>query len=1154
MTDLKVRITLTAEGASVRDALRQAQQQFRDLGAGAERAGRQMTAETGRAARAIDGIGSAAKAALPLVAAGLLAAFQEASRLRRIAAEVGQVLSAVVGIGAAGVVLTGARNAIREAADFEAAIGEIDKVSGLSRPNLQGVAQDIRALTREIPLPARALAEIGEAAGQLNLVAGQYQGFIRAVATSATAFRIPAAEAGAYFGQLINNFRLTVPQAALLADSINTLADSIANVSERDLLNVASRSAAAAKIFGLSAVQLNALAASLLSTGAPAEIAATAINTVLARLGSPEAQDPKFIGGLARLGLSAQDFTQAIGVDAQGALRDFLGRIRELDGQGQRNILATLFGPGGDANAVASLVLDLDRYDTALARVADTTAFAGSVQRAFAKDQALAISQYKLLRNAVAELKQAVGEPLLAGLGAVAGALAGIVQGLASLASANPLITQLGVQIGTLFGALTLLRFGLVLLGPLLTGLKAVASAVLLPIVAALQSAAGAGLAFGARLAVIGRLLLVALGGPIGVAVAALFGLARAWQSVAQETVTYQGVVGTVSQYVVAALQTLGDLLSGFVRGRVALLTTALQQVGTVARVVANAMIGALDVAGQGIGLIADGIRRSFTRAFASVSALTAALGDDIRAALAGDFSFSGLQAALRDAGAGIRGEFAGLQRDLSAAAAVAAGTDYLGAAGAAIRQQAGEIADAAGAILRVPLDAIGNAVAGRVASNQARPDVRLPGAAGGGGGADLPPTPAAAAAAAQAADRRREEGFAHFQDVLAREIEAIQAQAALKDELRQTQLRAEGRDYEANLATLTQQYQGWLQTLGRSAEGVALADRVFDTARGRLLADELERQASDLVSGLSRRSESRARRAEGAAPAEAAAARAQNAADFERSADTFADLVAQAQAIGGPVGAQLRETLAGIAADLEALMPATQGWMAHLLEVANLVTGSLQSGFEGVFSGLLDGTKSLSQGFRDLASSVLASLQQMIARSLAFYAVQQLIGAVSGGRFSTNSSGVLVATDAAPQLAAGGGLIRGPGGPTDDAIPARLSNGEYVIRAAIVQRFGRGFFDALNAGVAPQRFALGGLVGGAPTGAGAAGAAPVIQIINQGAPMRAERTEQSRTPDGRDLYRLFVAPQLARDIADNGPITQALSGALGLTRSTARR
>jgi hypothetical protein len=56
----------------------------------------------------------------------------------------------------------------------------------------------------------------------------------------------------------------------------------------------------------------------------------------------------------------------------------------------------------------------------------------------------------------------------------------------------------------------------------------------------------------------------------------------------------------------------------------------------------------------------------------------------------------------------------------------------------------------------------------------------------------------------------------------------------------------------------------------------------------------------------------------------------------------------------------------------------------------------------------------------------------------------------------------------------AAGGPIYGPGGPTSDSILARLSNGEYVVRAASVQKYGVQFLEAINAG----RFATGGLVG----------------------------------------------------------------------------
>lgn len=43
------------------------------------------------------------------------------------------------------------------------------------------------------------------------------------------------------------------------------------------------------------------------------------------------------------------------------------------------------------------------------------------------------------------------------------------------------------------------------------------------------------------------------------------------------------------------------------------------------------------------------------------------------------------------------------------------------------------------------------------------------------------------------------------------------------------------------------------------------------------------------------------------------------------------------------------------------------------------------------------------------------------------------------------------------------GGHITGPGTGTSDSIPARLSNGEYVIKASVVKKLGKAFFDHIN-------------------------------------------------------------------------------------------
>lgn len=72
-------------------------------------------------------------------------------------------------------------------------------------------------------------------------------------------------------------------------------------------------------------------------------------------------------------------------------------------------------------------------------------------------------------------------------------------------------------------------------------------------------------------------------------------------------------------------------------------------------------------------------------------------------------------------------------------------------------------------------------------------------------------------------------------------------------------------------------------------------------------------------------------------------------------------------------------------------------------------------------------------------------------------------------------TGGIDVDSASVPGFATGG-YIRGPGTKTSDSILARLSRGEYVLRADAVQKYGLDFLNQLNAGRLPG-FATGGLV-----------------------------------------------------------------------------
>ena len=187
----------------------------------------------------------------------------------------------------------------------------------------------------------------------------------------------------------------------------------------------------------------------------------------------------------------------------------------------------------------------------------------------------------------------------------------------------------------------------------------------------------------------------------------------------------------------------------------------------------------------------------------------------------------------------------------------------------------------------------------------------------------------------------------------------------------------------------------------------------------------------------------------------------------------------------------RLKEVYAATVTELEkqipvlerlAQMPGAQGHAAATmledmkLKIAELKTAGdeltkafkegLTQGIQTSLMGLAQGTMTLKDAVKNLALTIINAMAQIAAQQLALQASNAISGwlGLAGG-----AAGASV-------TAATGGYIRGPGTGTSDSIPARLSDGEYVVRAAMVSHYGVDFLHALNRGQL-RKFAQGGLV-----------------------------------------------------------------------------
>lgn len=186
---------------------------------------------------------------------------------------------------------------------------------------------------------------------------------------------------------------------------------------------------------------------------------------------------------------------------------------------------------------------------------------------------------------------------------------------------------------------------------------------------------------------------------------------------------------------------------------------------------------------------------------------------------------------------------------------------------------------------------------------------------------------------------------------------------------------------------------------------------------------------------------------------------------------------------------------LSGIAEFSEA---GTQVLQEFGLELAN-VTEQLTGGFADAIAGaIVDGEdfgEAIKEVARDALKQLISSLVQLGLQFLINQAIALTVGAstqaalvaqagalasayaapaalvslATAGANSIPATAGIVATSAVSQGIAAlalrdGGLVAGPGGPRDDAVPAMLSNGEFVVNAQAT-RENRQILEAINSG-----------------------------------------------------------------------------------------
>lgn len=197
----------------------------------------------------------------------------------------------------------------------------------------------------------------------------------------------------------------------------------------------------------------------------------------------------------------------------------------------------------------------------------------------------------------------------------------------------------------------------------------------------------------------------------------------------------------------------------------------------------------------------------------------------------------------------------------------------------------------------------------------------------------------------------------------------------------------------------------------------------------------------------------------------------------------------------------------------------------------AKELEASIVNNMTNAFMSFSEGAESAEQAFKKMALAIIADIKRM--------AIQM---AITRSLFPQGGLAAMV-----PAGYASGGYVRGAGTSTSDSIPARLSNGEFVVRAAAVKSVGVGFLNAINSlGSRRRRPQRGNLFaeGGSVSASGGSNQVSV-NVVNNG-------TEKDVIEASYDPQTMVVSIILD-DLNRNGAISKGIGGTFGISRGDFR-
>lgn len=433
-TSQESRLAIVIDSADAEKRIKELRKQLRELGQQSDETGDNTDDLGRRQRRASDDAGNLGSANDK--------AKKSLDSMAKAAAIAGAALAGAIGLS------------INKAQSFETAMSEINKtVDFAAEDGLANMRKGLQELTTQIPQTFEELAAVTATGGQLGIAEENLLGFTETMAKMGVAFDIPAQQAADSMAKIANVFQIPIENIDRLGDAINTLSNNTPATAAQ-LIDSLQRVGGVAKVFGLSEDATLGLTGALIAMGKPAEVASTAVNSLLTTFSTLDNATKSQYIGFEQLGLNIDEFSQLVKTDGKQAIITYLEAINKLDQAERIGTNALIIGKefGDDLTMLAGSVGVLESNWAMLGETVNTTKdYFGSMDVEFEKISATSANKMVLFKNNIDGVVASVGDAFIPALNELLLNMTPMVATMGTWVAANPELIQ---QIALIGGAL----------------------------------------------------------------------------------------------------------------------------------------------------------------------------------------------------------------------------------------------------------------------------------------------------------------------------------------------------------------------------------------------------------------------------------------------------------------------------------------------------------------------------------------------------------------------------------------------------------------------------------------------------------------------------------------------------------------------------